>query len=360
MFFAFRPFLAAWARQTHFTTLVTPFLALGCLCLHKNRPGLAMACALLVCLGQERASVAVFGLGMYAWLLLGQRRAGICLCLLSCAWFFGATQWWLPLMRRYAGLPETYAFARHIAPLAGWDEKLSVLGWLCVWTCFLPFCGRRALLTAACALPSLSLCLISSPAYAMLHLNSQYYDLPSVFLLLSMAYGMRRLQRLLPPRRWKPLFLAGTGAYCAILLASQTGWYNPLVTTARLLTAPDRQERELLRADLARITPLPEGVTLYVQSGLGPHLALFEHRYMAMRDQLEGPLPQALLVLSPLAGQAALGADYAEILHRADAHPDLTLVTDTGRLAIYAGKALAQAHPELLERLRGKAAGGTP
>lgn len=358
IFFSFRPWLAAWTRQTHFTTLVAPLLALGCLALHKGRPGLVLLCALLVCLGQERASVAVFGLGMYAWLLLGKRRMALALCLLSCLWFFGATQWWLPLMREHAGLDTAYAFSRHLAPLKGWDEKFVLLGWLCVYTGFLPFCGLRALRAAACALPALSLSLVSSPGYHMLHLNSQYFDLPSVFLLLSMIYGMRRLQCLLAPGRWKPLFAAGTGVYCALMLASQTGWYNPLLTTVRLLTAPNRQELAMLRKDLQRFRPLPAGVNLYAQSGLGPHLALFGRRVMAHAGQLRGPLREALFVISPKVGNAArIPASHQELARLADAHPDLFLVLDTGRVRVYASRDLAEAQPELLERLRGAPGG---
>lgn len=353
IFFAFRPWLAAWTRQTHFTTLVTPVLALACLALHKGRPGAALLCALVVCLGQERASVAVFGLGMYAWLLLGQGRTALLLCLLSCLWFFGATQWWLPLMRERAGLDAAYAFARHFAPLEGWGEKAALLGWLCVYTGFLPFCGMRALRAAACTLPALALSLVSSPGYHMLHLNSQYFDLPSVFLLLSMAYGMRRLQCALAPKRWKPLFALGTGVYCACLLASQTGWYNPLLTSLRLLSAPDRQELALLREDLKRLKPLPPGVTLYAQSGLGPQLALFERRVMAHAGQLQGPLRGALFVISPKAGNAArIPASHGDLARRADAHPDLFLLLDTGRVRVYASRDLTKTHPELLERLR--------
>ena len=169
-----------------------------------------------------------------------------------------------------------------------------------------------------------------------------------------MAYGMRTLQLLLPARRWKPLFVAGTGAYCAMLLASQTGWYNPLITSLRLLTAPNRPELARLREELSRLRPLPREVTLCAQSGLGPYLAPFERRYMAHAGQLENPLQKALFVISPLSGNAAhIPASHAELARRADANPDLTLLVDTGRLRIYASGDLAQTHPELAERLEG-------
>lgn len=352
IFFAFRPFLAAWTRQTHFTFLVTPFLALGCLYLLKGRSGLAVACAIVVCLGQERAAAQVFGLGMYAWLLMGERRLGIGLCLLSCVWFFGATHVWLPMMRTLANAGDGYFFGQQFMPFAELEKKAAVLGMLCVYTAFLPFCGRRALLTAACALPTLGMMLVSSSRYHMLHFSGHYYDMASIFLLLSMAEGLRWLQSHLAIRRWKTLFAAGTAAYLLLMLTAQTGWYNPLITSLRLLHSPHRAEFLQLARELAPLRRVPDDVTLYAQSGLGPHVELNRERYRARAGILEAPLKKAVIAISPLATNEYLGAGQAEFSARADAHPDLALLWDTGRLRVYASRDLAESHPEFLERLK--------
>lgn len=311
-----------------------------------------MACALIVCLGQERAAAQVFGLGMYAWLLMGKRRLGIGLCLLSCIWFFGATQIWLPMMRTIADAGNGYFFSRQFMPFADLDKKAAVLGMLCVYTAFLPFCGRRALLTAACALPTLAMMLVSSSQYHMLHFSGHYYDMASIFLLLSMAEGLRRLQRHLAVLRWKTLFAGGTAIYLALMLTAQTGWYNPLVTSLRLLSSPHRAEFLALERELEPLRRIPDDVTLYAQSGLGPHVELNRERYRARACILEAPLKKAVIAISPLATDEYLGASQAEFSARADAHPDLTLLKDTGRLRVYASHDLAKSHPEFFERLQ--------
>ena len=73
---------------------------------------------------------------------------------------------------------------------------------------------------------------------------------------------------------------------------------------------------------------------------------------MAHVGQLDKPLRQALFVISPMAGNAAhIPASHAKLTRRADAHPDLTLLVDTGRLRIYASRDLVQTHPELAEQI---------
>lgn len=351
LFFFFRPYMAAWHRQTHFTTLVAPILALACLCLHKRRVCAAFACALVVCMGQERASVSVFGLGMYAFLLAGQRRAGIVFCSLSALWFFGATQVWLPLMRGLAGVANTdYIMLGRIGPLADWPEKLVFLCRICLFCCFLPFCGRRAMSCACCSLPNLSMALLSGRP-GMYDLKGQYEDLPSVFLLLSMLYGLCWLQGKLPARLWKRLFASGVCVYWLLVSPSNAGWYNPLVTSARILAASGKTELDKLNEDIGLLKDLPDSITPYVQSGLGPRLGLHKNRLLLQRNVIDEMPVNALLVFSPLAGTHELGGAYDDVLKLADNNPGFGLLFDTGRLRVYASSGLLAARPEFIRNL---------
>lgn len=353
IFFMYRPFITAWSRQTHFTTLVTPFLALAILCLHKRWRAGAAVCALVVCLGQERASVAVFGLGMYAFFLLREKKLGLAFCALSALWFFGATQVVLPWLREYAGAANTtYIMSSRIGIMADWPLKLRYLFWLCAFSCFLPFCGKKALLCASCALPNIAMSLVAKTR-EMYSLESQYEDLPAIFLLLSMAYGLCWLQGRLPVKQWHRLFAAGTGIYWLTILASTSGWYTPLSTTARLLTSPVRPALERLNRELSPLQErLPENLMLYAQTGLGPRLSLHANRRLLRADVLQKPLHNALLALSPRCGNYYLGTSVEEAIQQADAHEDLTLLYGSDQLRVYASKDVPENFPEFVQRFR--------
>ncbi len=346
IFFFYRPFIAAWSRQMHYTTIVTPFLALGILCLHKRLRLCAISCAFMLCLGQERASVAVFGLGLYAWLLLGERRMGVFFCVLSLLWFFCATQIALPWLRTYAGVADTtYPFLQRLGITIAWPEKLAYLFWLCAFSCFLPFCGKKALKCAACAIPTTSLSLLSR-ASGLYDMRGQYDDLASIFLLLSMAYGMRWLQKKSPSfawlRSWQRLFGIGTCTYALIILLSTSGWYTPLLTCGRLLSSEQKSKFDLLNTELARFKSIiPENARLYVQSGLGPRLALYNGRTLLTARELNSPLSNSIIVLSPLAGDYLLNAKISEAIKKAEAHPNLVRLGNQKDLYIFVSKDLA-------------------
>lgn len=353
LFFFYRPFITAWSRQTHFTTLVSPFLALALLCLHKRWTAGAVLCALMICLGQERASVAVFGLGMYACLLLGEKKLGLAFCALSAIWFFGSPQLLLPLLRQYAGLLNTpYVMMARIDPLADWPQKLQFLFWICAFSCFLPFCGKKALLCASCALPNLGMALVSGTS-GMYDLKGQYEDLPSIFLLLSMAYGMSWLQRKLPAKQWRRIFLAGSCLYWLVALPSNSGWYNPLLTSVRLLASPQRAELDRLNEEIAPLRRnLPEGIALYAQSGLGPRMALHAGRSLLHARLLQKPLSGTVIAISPLCGDYGLQVSPTEAIRLADAHKDLVNIYDSARLRVYASKDVLEAEPMFGHRFR--------
>lgn len=356
IFFMYRPFISAWSRQTHFTTLVSPFLALALLCLHKHWRGGAIFCALMLCLGQERASVAVFGLGMYAIFLLREKKLGLFFCTFSAVWFFGVTQAVLPWLREYAGAANTaYVMTARIGPMADWPQKLRYIFLFCAFSCFLPFCGKKALLCACCALPNIAMSLVANIS-GMYDFKGQYEDLPAIFLLLSMAYGLQWIQGKLSGKQWHRLFAAVVCLYWLVILSTTSGWYTPAATTVRLLTSPERPVLEILNAEIAPLqAPLPEDVTLYVQSGLGPRLALHAGRRLLRADILQQPQEHALIVMSPLCGTFGLETSVAEAIKMADSHKGLVLLYGSDRLRVYASRDVAAAETELGQRFHGMA-----
>ncbi len=296
---------------------------------------------------------------MYAILLLKNARAGISLCLASGLWFFAATQLWLPWMRELAGFPGGYAFGAFLDPSGNIPEKLYYIWALFLYSCFLPLSGKRALLCFLCILPFVALMAVSN--YSMMwQFIYQYEDLPGLFMLLSCCYGLLFWQRKLRPAIWKKCFLFICPAVAAIMLATQTGWYNPLTTIIRLSTSPEHQGFALLRDDLARLPRFPDTITVWAQSGLGPHLFYPRERYTADIRRMPAAMKNALVLISPRAGtfhlaNTAGGHDpraYAEARAFFDAHPDLICLKDTGALVIYGSRDLPSTHPELVKQLR--------
>ncbi len=353
VFFCFAPYLGAFRYSTHYTTLVTPFAALAVLCLHQRRFRLAALCCLLVLMAQERAAVGVFGIGMYAFLLLKQRRLGVCLCAVSCIWFFAAVKLALPLLRIYSGNAQAgYAFQGALQPTALLGEKAVFLGKILCATFFLPLCGRRAALAALSALPIIAVSLASN-RLGMLTFSFHYQDIPSVFFLLSMSYGVLWIQRHLRAVQWKKLLAGALLCYCVVTLATATRENNPLVRAGRLLTNPEARELRTLNQDIKIFDALPENVMLYVQSGLGPRLALHKNRFVACRQILARAADEAgIVVFSPICGQYMLGGSYKEVTALADSLPGLQMVRDNGRLRIYVSGKLAAMEPSFVERLK--------
>lgn len=111
--------------------------------------------------------------------------------------------------------------------------------------------------------------------------------------------------------------------------------------------------RVALNRDIRVFDDLPENVSLYVQSGLGPRLALHKFRYLACKKLLPQAADESsVVVFSPVCGQYALGGSYAEVMALADSLPGLQLIKDNGRLRIYVSERLAAAEPLFVEKLK--------
>jgi uncharacterized membrane protein len=362
LFFFFRPVLTPWSRQAHYTTLVTPVLMLAVLMLHKRRWWALAGCCFVVLLAQERAAPSIFCLGMYAVLLLGQRRVGLLLCAVSGAWFVTVTKVWLPYMRQLAGAGSGYAFEQFVNLSGGWDHKLQYYLRLLAYSWFLPLLGRKALLCLLCTLPYLGMVALSGYGQ-MWDMAGQYEDLPGVFLMLAICHASMWVQGRLRPALWKKLLPAASALMVTVMMATQTGWYNPAATVARLLQHPDAQAHARLRDTLGSLPDFPASVRVWAQSGLGPHVFYPYQRYLADINEMGGPLDDSVVIISPYAGTYHLvngsGGVSREEFEQAkaffDAHASLELVKDNGVAVIYVGKKLRETQPDLVQALQRQA-----
>ena len=185
LLFVYTPLWGPWRYQTHMTTLVSPALFLAVLCLHRQRYIWACFWCLLVAFGQERSSVAVFSVGMYAALVLRQYRMGGGLCLASGLYFWGLVKLVFPFLRE----GNAYFFSSFISPFHDFFRKCLFLLTYLAYTFFLPLAGKRALLTAACSLPVLGLGLVSNRE-GMYAFGYHYQDISAPFFLMAGVYGL--------------------------------------------------------------------------------------------------------------------------------------------------------------------------
>ena len=360
LFFVYRFTLAPWSRQVHYTTIVSPFLMLAVYFLHQRRWVLMSLCCLLVCLGTERASLGLFSLGMYAFLLLGMRKVGIMLCAASSIWFFTVSQLWLPHALKISGSQESYRFKEYINITGVWGKKLSYMFRIVAYSWFLPLMGKRALLCLLCTAPFLGLVAVSNYP-TMWNMNGQYEDLPGVFLLLSFCYAILWLQTKIPAYRQKIVFAAGTLGIIIVMFATQTGWYNPAATLIRLVTSPQRPAYAALHRALNSLPEFPDDITVWAQSGLGPHVFYPYRRMAADMRRMQGKLENSVVLISPIAGTMRLGNDNGEKIDAAlymkaknffDTHPYLEKIFENPVIAVYASKNIMDSDNDFAKKLR--------
>jgi Predicted membrane protein len=342
LFFVFRFVLAPWSRQVHFTTIVTPVLMLAVLYLHQRRWVLMGICCLVVCMAEERAALGIFSLGMYAFLLLEMRKTGIALCAFSSLWFIGASQVWLPYALKMAGTSLHYRFQRYIDIMGHWDKKSFYLFRIVAYSWFLPFLGKKAFLSLLCTAPFLGIVVVSNYP-TIWGMNGQYEDLLAIFLLISFCYAIIWLQYNLPQRWQKQILTAGTASIVIVMLATQTGWYNPVVTLARLATSPERTQFAKLHAVLNKLPDFPDNINVWVQSGLGPHIFYPYSRMTADSRRMNQKLEMAFVVISPIVGAMRLNDEdadkkdvaYANAKAVFDTHPDLEKIYENDVVVLY-------------------------
>lgn len=331
--FVYIPFLGPWRYQTHLTTLVSPAIFLAVLSLHKRRFVWACFWCVLLASGQERSSVAVFSVGLYACLLLKQYRLGSCLCLASTAYFVGVVKVLFPFLRDGAN----YAFSGDIHPFYAASKKLCFLLQYVLSTFCLPLAGKRAFLTALCSLPVLGIGLVSNREnmYAFVH---HYQDISAPFFLMAGVHGLLWLQKL---SVWNRFSRKSVMACCGLLLAlsfTLGRFSHPLVRLGFVVTDPRLGQYATLHAELDQLLDVSHGKKLFVQSGIGPLVSLREERYaLVTNHDLKRDYSGSYVAISPLCGIYDFDS-YATLQNGLDDNQTLELVQDSGLLRVYKGR----------------------
>jgi len=127
------------------------------------------------------------------------------------------------------------------------------------------------------------------------------------------------------------------------MLATQTGWYNPVVTLARLATSPERTQFAKLHAVLNKLPDFPDNINVWVQSGLGPHIFYPYSRMTADSRRMNQKLEMAFVVISPIVGTMRLNDEdadkkdvaYANAKAVFDTHPDLEKIYENDVVVLY-------------------------
>lgn len=338
----FKGFNGAWRFQSHMTTLVMPVTLLALIALHRQKLFWAVCCAVIVALAQERASVAVFGIGLYAMGITRNFRIGALLCLFSAMYFILAVKLVIP---SFQPGPGGYMYAGSIQPFVDIPAKAGFLALFVLYWLLLPLCGKKAAFAACCALPVLGLGLVSGRV-SMYKFGHHYQDLPSIFFLASAAHGLLWLTG----RTWfarLPGYAPAAAAAAGIIASASTGLQHipPLV----VLTMERSPAVVRLNQDMARHAEIPAEISVFATSGIGPRLALRERRYCITPERAELPFRFSMVFVAPHLSTFPYD-DANSILRALDANPSLTLMENTGDLFVYAsndigGNAFGRAIP---------------
>ncbi|MCL2178602.1 MAG: DUF2079 domain-containing protein [Proteobacteria bacterium] len=328
----FRGFCGAWAFQSHMTTLVMPFLLAALVALHRRAFIWAVLFCFVVALAQERAAVAVFGVGMYAWLVTQNRRLGFVLCLLSAAYFFAAVKYIIPF---FAGGGD-YIYSGSIRPFYELHAKaLFLFAFVAFWF-FLPWVGRRAFWAGCSALPLLGLGLVSE-RQAMYGFAHQYQDLPTVFFLAASTFGLLHLLQ----TTWFARFSRRTvvSLACLCLLVSFVDSYT--VSSRRMPLRflrtcwPLESEIPRLNEALSSHFPLPPEVKIYASTGIGPRLSLHKYRYYLTPAMAGQHFDSSMVFVAPMHDMYPYQNQKSEILDLLSSNPSLKLSKQSPELLVF-------------------------
>ncbi|MDL2279573.1 DUF2079 domain-containing protein [Desulfovibrio sp. OttesenSCG-928-G11] len=328
--FLSKAFSAAWACQSHMTTIATPFLLCALLALHSKKIWGCVLCCLILALAQERAATAVFGVGAYAFLLTGHRRLGFLLCASSFLYFLLAVKVLIP----HFNAAGAYLYDDFLAPFHNLERKgLFLWQFLLMWF-FLPFCGKRAFCAALCAMPIISLGLLSNRP-TMSGFYHHYQDLPSIFLFAASVHGLLWLtgKRRLAGLPGAALLIA---AICALCWSAEES--KELLPFAAL-SRPAGTER--LNEAIAPYAAIDPDISIYASSGIGPRLSLRERRYPISPERAARAFSSSLVVIAPTLDMYP-HATADKILSALSDNTSLYLVDAAGPLVVYASNDLAR------------------
>lgn len=328
----FKGFASAWRYQTHMTTLVTPFLLSSLIALHKRKLGWAVLFCVLVAFAQERAVVAVFGVGMYAFFITGQKRLGALLCLFSAMYFFAIVKVIIPSF--YYGL-EGYIYNRHIRPFDDIQKKLQFLLNTYAYWFFLPLLGRKAFLSSLCAMPVIAIGLVSNrdSMYAFIH---QYQDMPSIFLVAAAAQGVFWLLQQPWMRKIPAIGVTLLAILCLFVSAKVSRHPSSWQHLVRWNIDSKTQQ---LHEELKPFLNLPENLTVYTLGKPGPYLSLRDKRRRFTPERAVEPFTESVVVIAVDPDQYPFSLE--QIQPPLDNNPSLRALFASDVLRVYASTDVA-------------------
>lgn len=327
----FKGFTAAWRYQTHMSTLIMPCILCALIALHRKALWWALFWSILVALAQERAAVAVFGIGMYAIGITGQRRFGLTLCALSTIYFVAIVRIFIPSFYQNS---TGYLYNSNIQPFSDLKQKClfiinSALYWL-----FLPLAGRNACIAAACSLPVLSLGLISNRP-SMYTFSQHYQDMPSMFLAAAAAHGLLWLAQ----QHWYRKIPQYTITLLAVIfIIFSTNYSNHSTPFLQLRHLEYTEAVRNLNKEITTHKDIPKHIAVFTTGGLGPRLPLREKRYVIKPDRASQPFSESLIFVTSKAIKSPVLPE--KIISVLDRNESVTLIKRTAELSIYASKDL--------------------
>ena len=332
-----RGFCGAWAYPTHMTTLVMPFLLACLIALHRKALVWAVVFFLLAALGQERVSVALFGVGMYAAFITQNRRLGLALCAFSTLYFFAAVKLLIPF---FSG--GDYLYTDTLRLFHGVDRKALYLLLLFASWLFLPLVGKRAWLVTCCAAPIVSLNLLSDRK-VMYAFSLHYQDLPSVFFLAAASFGLLHLLetgwlRKLPRKGLLLLACAGLFVSCADSYASD----NKKMPLRFLAKWRPNASLSQLNAALSTYAGLPPEIRVYASSGIGPRFNMRKHRYVLTLQAAGQAFNSSMVFVAPGQNMYPHEAQKEEVVALLLSNPSLVLTQQTSELMVFSSADLCQ------------------
>ena len=292
----YKPWVSALSYEFHPSTAIgVPVLAGAVLALHRKRLVVFWVLVGVLLLVKENTPLAVAGLGLYAWLVLGRPRLAIGLGVVAAVWAALVLGVFMPGLREGA-----WHHASRLGVWELWDQKGIYLLLLVGQLGLLPLLGWRALV-AAVPLVALNLSVAYWPQFSV---RFQYDDLSSVFVIVAAGHGAAWVLRVMRESPKQSRRLAGAGVLAMMLAGvvvaplGQASW-----TAFGILShiCPTRQERQLAE-ELATFTEgVQAGQVIWAQDQLGPRLChRVGHRSLYRAESLAAVRPADWLVISPV------------------------------------------------------------
>jgi hypothetical protein len=321
-----------WGAATftfHIETMFAFIILVAIWALHRGKDWVLWACVIVLLGASERSAISVFGIGIYAFLMLGRRRLGVGLAVLSTVYFFTACYVIMPAL---SGIP--YPYSGMINPFVDVGKKVLYVAAVYGFFFFTPLMSRRGITSSFAALPCVGANIASARIHQYWLIGFQYNDQAVMFMLVAAIYGLADKK-------------VGRGVLCWSGLVCAAFFSGRIVREMKPLSyAPAPAE---LRAFLAPYKAVGEDVTIITND----KLAIFfsGNRKLNYVDNVNIDVARSRTVLafgkhfedeSPdsVRDDAPRPQSWDKVLPRLRANPHLHLVCENEYGAVWASEDL--------------------